>query len=464
MTFKSIKRAQGEQMYTQLFQKILYPVYETGIQQRKTLSYLDELQRTQWLSSEQIQKLQWQRTKTLLSHAVAYSPFYAELYKKLGIDISNINNMHDFTSLPVISRSEVVDNFEQMHATNFKGKLLFKSTGGSTGVPVRLALDRQSYEWRTAVAQRGYSWANCEIGTHTLYIWGVDVGKQPFKKALKTRLYHSLLNRKMFNCFNFDDNEMLRCVQYINKKKPTGIVSYTTGIYNLAQFISKNNISLDTTAVKSIITGAEKLFDYQRELIESVFKARVFNTYGCREFMLLASECEKHEGLHVNSDSVVVEIVVDGKPAKPGESGELVITDLHNYGMPFIRYKNGDLATQSAKICSCGRGLPLIEDIDGRKTDIIVAFNGTKIPGIYFPHLMKEIPEIKKYQVIQKTRSELEVKIVQLLPISGEKIQFLRDEIQNVVGRQVDVKFNFVDDIPLNASGKFRVAISEIRE
>jgi phenylacetate-CoA ligase len=464
MTFKSIKRAQGEQMYTQLFQKILYPVYETGIQQRKTLSYLDELQRTQWLSSEQIQKLQWQRTKTLLSHAVAYSPFYAELYKKLGIDISNINNMHDFTSLPVISRSEVVDNFEQMHATNFKGKLLFKSTGGSTGVPVRLALDRQSYEWRTAVAQRGYSWANCEIGTHTLYIWGVDVGKQPFKKALKTRLYHSLLNRKMFNCFNFDDNERLRCVQYINKKKPTGIVSYTTGIYNLAQFISKNNISLDTTAVKSIITGAEKLFDYQRELIESVFKARVFNTYGCREFMLLASECEKHEGLHVNSDSVVVEIVVDGKPAKPGESGELVITDLHNYGMPFIRYKNGDLATQSAKICSCGRGLPLIEDIDGRKTDIIVAFNGTKIPGIYFPHLMKEIPEIKKYQVIQKTRSELEVKIVQLLPISGEKIQFLRDEIQNVVGRQVDVKFNFVDDIPLNASGKFRVAISEIRE
>ncbi len=451
-------------MYTQLFQKILYPIYETGIQKRKTLSYLDELQKTQWLSSTEIQNLQWQRIKALLSHAVTNSPFYSGLYRKLGIDISNINNMHDFTSLPVISRSDVVDNFEQMHATNFKGKLLFKSTGGSTGVPVRLALDRKSYEWRTAVAQRGYSWANCEIGKHTLYIWGVDVGKQPFKKALKTRLYHSLLNRKMFNCFNLDDDEMLRCVEYINHKKPTGIVSYTTGIYNLAQFISKNNIPLNTNTVKSIVTGAEKLFDYQRELIESVFKARVFNTYGCREFMLLASECEKHEGLHVNSDSVLVEILVDGKPAKPGETGELVITDLHNYGMPFIRYKNGDLATQSANICSCGRGLPLIEDIDGRKTDIIVAFNGTKIPGIYFPHLMKEISEIKKYQVIQKSRSEIEVKIVQQLPISDEKIQFLRDEIQNVVGREVNIKFNFVDDIPLNASGKFRVAISEIKE
>jgi phenylacetate-CoA ligase len=257
---------------------------------------------------------------------------------------------------------------------------------------------------------------------------------------------------------------MLRCVEYINKKKPTGIVSYTTGIYNLAQFVQKNGIHLDTTSVKSIITGAEKLFDYQRDLIESVFKARVFNTYGCREFMLIASECEKHEGLHVNSDSLVVEILVDGKAAKPGETGELVITDLHNYGMPFIRYKNGDLATQSTKVCSCGRGLPLIENVDGRKTDVIVAHNGTKIPGIYFPHLMKEIPEVRKFQVIQKSRTVIEVKIVQQPKISEEKIQFVRHEIQNVVGDEVDIQFNFVDDIPLNASGKFRVTISEIKE
>jgi phenylacetate-CoA ligase len=451
-------------MYTEFFKTILYPLYETKIQKRKTLAYLDELLATQWLVRQEVEDLQWQRLQELLKHSIANTSFYPTLYKKFGIDLSNINSMSDFGSLPVISRSDVVTNFEQMQASNYKGKLLYKATGGSTGEPVKLALDRRSYEWRTAVAQRGYSWANCEIGTHTVYIWGVDVGKQPLLKSLKTSLYHSLLNRQMFNCFNLDDNEMLRCIEYINKKKPTGIVSYTTGIYNLAQFIRKNNIHLDTTSVKSIITGAEKLFEYQRDLIESVFEVPVFNTYGCREFMLIASECEKHEGLHVNSDSVVVEILVDGKPAKPGETGELVITDLHNYGMPFIRYKNGDLATQSTKVCSCGRGLPLIENIDGRKTDIIVAYNGTKIPGIYFPHLMKEIPEIRKFQVTQKSRTVIEVKIVQQPEISEEKIQFLRHEIQNVVGGEVDIQFNFVDDIPLNASGKFRVTISEIKE
>lgn len=451
-------------MYAEFFKTILYPIYETNFRKRKTLAYLDELLQTQWLSRQETEILQWQRIQALLKHSIANTSFYSDLYQKLGIDLSNIKSMSDFNSLPVISRADVVKNFEQMQASNYTGKLLYKSTGGSTGVPVKLALDRKSYEWRIAVAQRGYSWANCEIGTHTVYIWGVDVGKQPLFKSIKTSLYHSLLNRKMFNCFNLDDNEMLRCVEYINKKKPTGIVSYTTGIYNLAQFVQKNGIHLDTTSVKSIITGAEKLFDYQRDLIESVFKARVFNTYGCREFMLIASECEKHEGLHVNSDSLVVEILVDGKAAKPGETGELVITDLHNYGMPFIRYKNGDLATQSTKVCSCGRGLPLIENVDGRKTDVIVAHNGTKIPGIYFPHLMKEIPEVRKFQVIQKSRTVIEVKIVQQPKISEEKIQFVRHEIQNVVGDEVDIQFNFVDDIPLNASGKFRVTISEIKE
>ncbi|MES2625955.1 MAG: phenylacetate--CoA ligase family protein [Pseudomonadota bacterium] len=451
-------------MYTYFFKNFLYPFYETRIQKRKTLTYLDELQTTQWLSPQETAELQWKRVRILLAHAIQNSPFYAELYHKLGISLSDIKSMDDFLLLPTVSRLDVVNNFERMHAVNFKDQLLFKATGGSTGVPVRLALDRKSYEWRTAVTQRGYSWANCDIGKHTLYIWSVDIGKQPFFKALKNSLYHSLLNRKMFNCFVFDDAEMLRCVKYINEKKPTGIVSYTTAVYNLAKFISTNNVQLDTSAVKSIITGAERLFDYQRELIESVFKAPVFNTYGCREFMLIASECEKHEGLHANTDSLVVEILVDGQPAKPGETGEVAITDLHNYGMPFIRYKNGDVATQSSKSCSCGRGLPLIENIDGRKLDLITAYNGTKVSGVFFPHLMKEVKEIKKFQVIQKSLDQIEIKMVLQNPISDEKIGFLRQQIHGVVGSEVNVSFVFVDDIPLNATGKFRVTISEIKD
>jgi phenylacetate-CoA ligase len=454
----------GVEMYTYFFKNFLYPIYETRVQKRKTLSYLDELQATQWLPPQAIAELQWKRVQALLSHALKNSPYYADLYNKLGIKLSDINNMTDFQSLPTLSRLDVVNNFERMHAANFKDKLLFKATGGSTGVPVRLALDRKSYEWRTAVTQRGYSWANCEIGTHTLYIWSVDIGKQPLSKSIKNSLYHSLLNRKMFNCFAFDESEMLRCIKYINEKRPTGIVSYTTAVYNLAKFISINNIQLDTSAVKSIITGAERLFDYQKELIEKVFKARVFNTYGCREFMLIASECEKHEGLHANSDSLVVEILVDGKPAKPGETGEVVITDLHNYGMPFIRYKNGDMATQGSSACSCGRGLPLIKDIDGRKLDLITAYNGTKVSGVFFPHLMKEIKEIKKFQIVQKSLTDIVVKIVEQSTISEEKVAFLRQQIQNVVGPEVNITFDFVDDIPLNATGKFRVTISEIKE
>lgn len=442
----------------------LYSFYETNIQKRNTLRYLDEQHKVEWQSSEQIAALQWQRLQALLAHAEKNVPYYTDMFKKLGINASDIRTMDDFRKLPVMGRPEVVAHQPRMEATNFQGQLMRKATGGSTGVPVQLALNRESYERRTAATQRGYGWANCDISHHTLYIWSVDVGKKPLSYTLKNKLYHKLLNREMFNCFDFGEDEMRRCVAYINEKKPTGIVSYTTSIYNLAKFIKENNVKLDRSAVKGIITGAERLFDYQREMIEDVFGIKVFNSYGCREFMLIAMECDHHKGLHLNSDNLLVEVLVDGRPAQPGETGEIVITDLHNYGMPFIRYKNGDMATAAGENCSCGRGFPLVRDIDGRKLDLITAWNGKKVTGVFFPHLLKEVKEIAKFQVVQKVREELEVKIVQKTPLGEDKINFLRNEMQHVMGPEVAIKFTFVDDIPLNATGKYRVTISELKD
>lgn len=440
----------------------LYWFYETRIQRRDTLRYLQEQDKVQWQDSKQIDALQWQRLQSLLAHAETNVPYYRDMFARLGLKAADIRTMDDFRKLPVIGRAEVVEHQPQMEAVNLQGQLMHKATGGSTGVPVRLALNRESYERRTAATQRGYSWANCDISHHTLYIWSVDVGKKPLSYTLKNKLYHKLLNREMFNCFDFGESEMLRCLAYINEKKPTGIVSYTTSIYNLAKFIKERNLKLDRTAVKGIITGAERLFDYQRKMIEDVFGAKVFNSYGCREFMLIAMECDHHKGLHLNSDNLLVEVLVDGRPAQPGETGEIVITDLHNYGMPFIRYKNGDLATAGNEPCTCGRGFPLVRDIDGRKLDLITAWNGKKVTGVFFPHLLKEVEEIAKFQVVQKVREELEVKIVQRKALGEDKISFLRNEIQHVMGPEVAIKFNFVDDIPLNATGKYRVTISEL--
>lgn len=449
-------------MYSTLFRNFLYPLYESGLRRRKTIHHFKQLNASQWNSYDELKAQQWLDLKKLLNHAYEQSPYHRNSFDQLGISPQDIETPEDFLQLPICSRDDVVKGYQEMVAANFKDKISYKATGGSTGVPVKFALDRGSYERRMAAADRGYQWAGCEPGRHTLYIWGVDVGNPSFLRRQKVALYHRIFNRKMFNCFNFTDDEMRRCLDYINTRRPTGIVSFTSAIMNFAEFIDRNN--LECKGVPSIITGAEKLYPHQRELMERVFKAKVFNTYGCREFMLIAAECDRHEGLHVTMDNLYVEILKDGKPAMPGESGEIVITDLNNYGMPFIRYKNGDIAVQGDKACSCGRGLPLIQDIDGRKMDTIKACDGKMVSGGFFPHLMKEIEEIGKFQVIQQAQDRLLIKLVKKEPISDDRLEFCLHEIKKVLGDEMNIEFQFVDEIPLTSSGKYRVTISEIAQ
>jgi phenylacetate-CoA ligase len=250
-------------------------------------------------------------------------------------------------------------------------------------------------------------------------------------------------------------------VASLNRYKPEVIVGYTNPLYNFAKYTKSHENMIFKP--KSVISAAEALHDFQREEISSAFGCGVFNTYGSREFMLIASECEKHKGLHVNMENLLVEVLKDdGTPAMAGEVGNVVITDLHNYGMPFIRYKIGDLAVLSSKSCSCGRGLPVLQDVVGRSLDMIRVANGKSIPGEFFPHLMKDFHEVKQFQVIQSTMNSLKIKIVKTENVSESRLSLMKNEIRAVVGKEISVNIDFVDEIPLTATGKHRVTISEM--
>jgi phenylacetate-CoA ligase len=162
-------------------------------------------------------------------------------------------------------------------------------------------------------------------------------------------------------------------------------------------------------------------------------------------------------------DNLIVEVIKeDGSPAMPGETGDLIITDLHNYGMPFIRYRIGDMAVATDHVCSCGRGLTLLADVVGRSLDVIRTRDGRNVPGEFFPHLMKEFKGIDRFQVIQDEIDHLEVKIVKNAAFSDGEYNFIRNEIVKVVGGGMRIDYSFVASIPLTRTGKFRVTISEI--
>jgi phenylacetate-CoA ligase len=441
------------------YRNIFLPAFEGGLKGRKTFRYWAELERSQWLPRSQIEQLQFDALQRLIAHASANCPYYREEWIRLELGPRQLRSLEDFHRWPIIGRDVVRENRLQMRAQVPGMRMIAKSTGGSTGVPLHFDLDAGSLERRMAAWHRGYSWAGAAPGTRQLYLWGVPAGRQPAWRRLKDHLYHRLYRRVVLNTFELSEERMPQYLRRLNSYRPDVIVAYAHSLYTFARSLGERG--LRPFSPKSIVVGAEKLYPFQRELIEKVFEAPVFETYGSREFMLMSSECDRHEGMHLTAENLLVEVLDnDGRPTPEGEQGNVVVTDLYNYGMPFVRYTNGDRAVAGRGACSCGRGLPLLREVVGRRTDIVHTPDGRHITGLYFPHLIKEFPAIKRFLVVQDRPDHVDVRLV-LGPTWSDADRRLLDRgIRDVLGTQVHFDITPVDEIPPTSSGKQPVVLN----
>ena len=206
--------------------------------------------------------------------------------------------------------------------------------------------------------------------------------------------------------YGFSEEQIAAFISEMLEWQPKFFVGFGSSLYQVASFLQAR--SLPAPKLMAIESTADQLYDAHRSVVESIFQSEVFNMYGSREILSLACECEQHAGLHVFSDIRLLEIVRDGLPAFPGEEGSIVITDLFNYGMPFIRYEIGDVGTWSEKACSCGRGFPLLADMKGRNIGTLTTEDGRYIHGYYFVSSFFNTPGIKSLQVRQKSLQLLE--------------------------------------------------------
>jgi phenylacetate-CoA ligase len=308
---------------------------------------------------------------------------------------------------------------------------------------------------------RGYGWAHASPGTKQLYIWGTAVGKVPTWKRLKMDLHHRFDRHLILSCFEFTPERMRQHFEKMNRYRAEVIVAYTNPLYEFARFLKRE--SLVPVKPKSIVVGAEKLHDFQRELIQEVFGAPIFETYGSREFMLIGAECEHHTGLHLSMENLLVEVLNDdGSPTPAGQEGNLVITDLFNYGMPFIRYVNGDRAVAGFEMCPCGRGLPLLKKVVGRQLDTLETPDGRKVPGEFFPHLIKEFPAVRRFQVVQERLELITLKLVVDGGLTLAEREQLLSEVRKCTGSAVQIQLQLVDDIPLTNAGKLKVVVHAV--
>jgi phenylacetate-CoA ligase len=450
-------------LYRSLLAKALFPAFEAA-RGRPTVPLLRYLRETERWSADQLRDLQLGLLRRLLRHAHAHTSHYHQLFDERDLRLDDFASVEDLAKLPLLDRTTLRASLETRTANVPPRVAITKTTSGSSGEPVTVKYNIESRYWRDAIRWRGYGWGGYEIGMRALHYWGfgapgtttrVQHYKQQLDRALKRDLYLDSTPR--------DEASLAHVVSEIKRWRPHVMVAYAGGAAALARYVIATNARAWDDF--SVLTGAEALVDSERAIIEQAF-GRAFDTYGCREVMMIGSECEHHDGLHTAMENMIVELIVrepEGttRAAKPGEVGEVVVTDLHNLACPMIRYVNGDLAlARGDETCACGRGLVRIGPVQGRVTETLYDGAGRPVGGLVFNILFATIgAAARSFQVHQRADRSIVLKVV---PFAGafpdREAKLLREHAARYLpGAPFSIEV--VDDIPLSPAGKRRVVV-----
>jgi phenylacetate-CoA ligase len=283
-------------------------------------------------------------------------------------------------------------------------------------------------------------------------------------RGLKLRLDRAIKRETFVDSMKQDEASMLSAVDLLRRSKPSTIVCYTQSCAQWARFIV--DMRLRDWGDIPVICGAEAVLPADRAAIARAFGPDIYETYGSRETMLMAAECCAHDGMHLSEENLLLEIVNDGSQVRTGETGEVVVTDLHNYGMPFIRYANGDLARMSdvdfARICSCGRGLRKLDRVDGRRADTLRDAFGNPIPGIVFHVLFSDSRRevIKQFQAVQHRSGEITFKAVRGQDWDEDAFAKIMARFREYL-RGLTLRIEICEAIPPAANGKRKTILVE---
>jgi phenylacetate-CoA ligase len=446
-------------MNRHLLKGIVLPAWQY-FKHQNSLHLLEYLEKTQWLSHGELLDLQWRRAGDLLRHAYDHVPYYTEVMRTAGVDPATLIRERSLETLPVLDRSTISRQLGRFRATNFAAeRFVPNGTGGSTGEPLLFYDDREHEGWSEAAVYRSHRWFGIEVGDRCAYLWGANFDLTKFQ-GFSGRVKSRLLNLLMLPAWQLSDQTASAFWKQLAGFKPRLLVAYAGALHNWARLIGNDREPIP--GLSAIIVSAEMLYEETRQVIENCFKVPVYNRYGGRDLHFVAQECRAREGLHINSENLLLEIVKDGRQVPPGELGEVVLTRLDNFAMPFIRYKTGDLAVMGGSACECGRSLPLLQKIEGRVQDAIVTADGRIISGPFFAHVMKDCPDVREFQVHQLALDRLTIMIVLQAErqfISSSRIQRIA---QQYMGGEMRIDFDVRDAIPLTRSGKRRVIVSHL--
>ena len=455
-------------LYGRLIRDVAYPAWEGLVRGRPTVDLMQYLGETEWMSLESLEALQAGLLRRLIRHAAAHTSYYKRVLEQAGMAPEDFRTVADLQRLPLLERDVARDTVDERTSDAPPFAVVKKGTSGTMGRPMVLSYNAESRFWREATKWRGYGWAGYTPGMKSLHFWGFAANPPATRFAkYKVKVDRALKREWYYDCTPRDDETLAEVVTAIKQLRPQVILTYAQAGAALARYI--NRMGARDWGTIPVITGAERLWAHDRVAMEQAFGPELYETYGCREFMLMASECNAHDGLHCSMENLIVEIVVREpggsiRAAKPGETGEVAITDLHNLANPFVRYLNGDLATAMAPgQCECGRSLARIGSVEGRVTETLRDAHGNAVSGLIFNVMFGDLAAYaRQFQVVQHRDGRLTLKMVTMdgAPVPAEA----RARIEGFIGKYmpgVPLAIETVADIEPTKAGKRQVVVVE---
>lgn len=391
----------------------------------------------------------------LLEYAKVHIPYYRGLLSNYSYNGSN------FYELPILTKAIIRENFESLKSDELASRrYYFNTSGGSTGKPLQIIQDAEYVEWREATKlffNRQFLGIE-PVVTSQVVLWGssTDIEKEINTKKKKLTTRQKLLNiiqreKTFLNSFKMTKEDLHKYVDAIDRKKPMLIHSYAGSLYQLAKFVKDNNLSIHSP--QKIHTSAETLRQFMRDLIEEVFNCKVYDFYGSREVGAIAGECAKGK-IHIFNFNNYLEVVdKNNRPVQPGAEGRILITTLHNYSMPLIRYEIGDTAILGTP-CNCGYNLPTLERITGRIKDHFITREGTLVDGGYFTRQFYFRNWVDEFQVLQTDWEKIDIYYVPIgKPVEEEKAE-IDEKIKEAMGDKCEITWHQVEEVPRTPQGK----------
>jgi len=444
--------------YTSIVSHALFPLHE-AMKRHSSVQVRRQMEQSQWWSAGQLRTLQFMRLKALLEHAAAHVPYYRNLFAECGMQPGDIRELADLSRLPFLDKSVIRANLEALKSEQADGLARF-NTGGSSGEPLIFFIGRERVSHDVAAKWRATRWWGVDIGDPEIVVWGspIELGAQDTVRALRDRV----LRTRLLPAFQMSEQKLDRFLDEIRRRRPKMLFGYPSALSHFARHAETKGLRMDDVGVRVAFVTSEKLYDDQRRQIAQTFGCEVANGYGGRDAGFIAHQCP-HGSMHITAEDIIVEIVgPDGKTVPDGESGEIVVTHLATKDFPFIRYRTGDIGVIGSASCTCGRGLPVLKEIQGRSTDFVVARDGTVMHGLALIYILRDLPGVRAFKIVQESLDLTKVMVASDGGLGAAVRAQIVAGFRARLGKTVEIRIEEVGEIPREKSGKFRYVVSHV--